>query len=85
MTNQLRLKQIISFVVVPVLALLLLLFGDIDPENPKVTATLAVAILMATYFNDTIFLFMGGFLVALAMERWELHKRIAYKILLQWQ
>jgi len=35
----------------------------------------------ATYFNDVIFLFMGGFLVALAMERWNLHRRIAYNIL----
>ena len=35
----------------------------------------------ATYFNDVIFLFMGGFLVALAMEKWDLHKRIAFKIL----
>ncbi len=35
----------------------------------------------ATYFNDVIFLFMGGFLVALAMQRWNLHKRIALHIL----
>ena len=110
-----KIKQFVSFVVAPVLALLLILFGDLDPENPRVTATLAVALLMATwwitevvplavtsllpvalfpllgimdgravsstYFNDTIFLFMGGFLVALAMERWDLHRRIAYKIL----
>jgi solute carrier family 13 (sodium-dependent dicarboxylate transporter), member 2/3/5 len=35
----------------------------------------------ATYFNDVIFLFMGGFFVALAMERWDLHRRIALNIL----
>ena len=34
------------------------------------------------YFNHIILLFLGGFLVALAMERWELHRRIALRILL---
>jgi len=34
------------------------------------------------YFNQIIFLFVGGFLVALAMERWNLHRRIALRILL---
>jgi sodium-dependent dicarboxylate transporter 2/3/5 len=34
------------------------------------------------YINNIIFLFIGGFLVALAMQRWGLHKRIALRILL---
>ncbi|MCB1128126.1 MAG: anion permease, partial [Verrucomicrobiae bacterium] len=29
------------------------------------------------YINSTIFLFLGGFLIALAMERWNLHRRVA--------
>ncbi len=35
----------------------------------------------ATYFNHVIFLFIGGFLVALAIQKWGLHKRIALRIL----
>ncbi|MCB2219359.1 MAG: SLC13 family permease [Bacteroidetes bacterium] len=35
----------------------------------------------SAYFNDVIFLFMGGFLLALAMQKWNLHKRIALRIL----
>ena len=34
------------------------------------------------YFNSVIFLFLGGFMVALALQRWNLHKRIALKIML---
>ncbi|WP_119070183.1 DASS family sodium-coupled anion symporter [Rubrobacter indicoceani] len=39
----------------------------------------AVAIEDATapYASDVIFLFMGGFMIALAMQRWGLHRRIA--------
>ena len=34
------------------------------------------------YFNHVIFLFVGGFMFALCMQRWNLHRRIALAILL---
>jgi sodium-dependent dicarboxylate transporter 2/3/5 len=33
------------------------------------------------YFNSTIFLFLGGFMIALTMEKWNLHRRIALFII----
>jgi sodium-dependent dicarboxylate transporter 2/3/5 len=35
----------------------------------------------APYANPIIYLFLGGFLIALAMQRWDLHKRIALALL----
>ena len=39
-----------------------------------------IADVASSYGSDTIFLFMGGFMLALAMQRWNLHKRIALTI-----
>ncbi len=109
-------KKIIGIVLGLCVFAIILLFGNIDPSNPKIGYTLAIATLMAiwwvteaiplaitsllpvvlfpllgvmngkdvssSYFNHVIFLFMGGFIVAIAMQKWDLHKRIALKILM---
>ena len=109
-------KQTIGLITGPVIALIILVFFDLDPNNPIVTRTAAVATLMAiwwvteaipipatallpvalfpllgimkgkdvtgTYFNSIIFLFIGGFIMALAMQKWNLHRRIALKTML---
>jgi sodium-dependent dicarboxylate transporter 2/3/5 len=111
-----NLKQAIGLIAGLVVSVIILLFFDLDPSNPLVTRTAAVAALMAiwwiteaipipatallpvalfpmlgimsgkataaTYFNNVIFLFIGGFIVALAMQRWNLHRRIALRIML---
>ncbi len=105
----------VALVLGPLTATLMISFVDLDPENPNVTHTAAIAIWMAIwwigeaiplaatallplvlfpllgvlpgkqvadqYVNSTIFLFIGGFLVALAMQKWNLHQRIALWIL----
>jgi len=46
--------------------------------------TLGVATIDASaapYAHELIFLFLGGFVLALAMERWGLHRRIAFRVL----
>jgi sodium-dependent dicarboxylate transporter 2/3/5 len=35
----------------------------------------------APYANPVVYLFMGGFVIALAMEKWQLHRRIALNII----
>jgi len=117
-TNRSTLGQVfrrVAFIGAPFLAAFIMLFTELDSENPAVTYTLAVAMLMAlwwvtemvplaitsllpivlfpalgimngrevstTYFNHVIFLFIGGFFVALAIQKWALHRRIALNIL----
>ena len=46
-----------------------------------VTGILTADDVATSYMNSIIFLFLGGFLIAIAMEEWSLHKRIALKII----
>jgi solute carrier family 13 (sodium-dependent dicarboxylate transporter), member 2/3/5 len=57
----------------PAVALLpIVLFPLFDISTIKETA--------APYANEVVFLFMGGFMIGLAIEKWNLHKRIALSI-----
>ena len=51
-----------------------ILFPMLGVMNGKAVAS--------NYFNDIIFLFLGGFLFALAMQKWNLHRSIALKLML---
>jgi sodium-dependent dicarboxylate transporter 2/3/5 len=41
-----------------------------------------VKTIASTYMSSTLFLFIGGFIIAIAMENWNLHRRIAINTLL---
>lgn len=63
--------EIIPIAITALLPLVLFpLFGVMDGKS-----------ISTAYINHVIFLFIGGFIVALAMQKWNLHKRIALKIL----
>ncbi len=65
-------SEVVPLAVTSLLPIILFpLMGIMDGKNVS-----------ATYFNHVIFLFIGGFIVALAMQKWNLHRRIALKILL---
>jgi len=75
------------------IALLMAIWWMTEVIPLAVTALLPVALfpllgimdgkaVSSTYFNHVIFLFIGGFLIALAMEKWNLHRRIALRLLL---
>jgi sodium-dependent dicarboxylate transporter 2/3/5 len=59
---------------IPVTALLpLVLFPALQLSDVRESA--------APFANPIIFLFLGGFIIALAMQRWGLHRRVAIKLI----
>jgi sodium-dependent dicarboxylate transporter 2/3/5 len=46
-----------------------------------ITGALDGDAVVSSYGNDIIFLFLGGFFIAMAMEKWNLHQRIALSII----
>ena len=66
---------------IPATALLpLIIFPLLVPADES-DGGVSVSEVGANYGNDIIFLFMGGFLLALGMQRWNLHRRIALLVL----
>ena len=75
------------------LAMMMAVFWSVEILPIAVTALLPLVVapiiglanldkVATPYAHPVIFLFMGGFALGLAMERWNLHRRIALKIML---
>lgn len=66
---------------IPATALLPLIIFPLFVPAAESEDGVSVSDVGANYGNDIIFLFMGGFLLALAMQRWNLHRCIALLVL----
>ena len=66
---------------IPATALLPLIIFPVLVPAEESDGGVSVDTIGASYGNNVIFLFMGGFMLALAMQRWNLHRRIALLVL----
>lgn len=66
---------------IPATALLPLIVFPLLVPAEESDGGVSVSEVGANYGNNVIFLFMGGFLLALGMQRWNLHRRIALLVL----
>ncbi len=110
-----RFKKLLLVTTGPLLAMLMVLFGNLTPGNMQPTYMAAITIWVAwwwmteaitisvtallpfiliplagiadpqtialQYMDQAIFLFLGGFLISIAIEKWGLHKRLSLGVL----
>lgn len=77
--------EAVPLAVAAILPLVLLPFLAVQPLNDQgypagMDQALGIGDVSPPYASPIVFLFMGGFMIALAMERWGLHRRIALNI-----
>jgi sodium-dependent dicarboxylate transporter 2/3/5 len=77
--------EAVPLAVAALLPLVLIPLLGVQPINDRgypagIDEALKIGDVSAPYASPIVFLFMGGFMIALAMERWHLHRRIALNI-----
>ena len=77
--------EAVPLAVAAILPLVLLPLLAVQPINDRgypagIEEAMGIGDVSPPYASPIVFLFMGGFMIALAMERWGLHRRIALNI-----
>ena len=74
----------------PALGIAIMLFGNLDAQNPLVSRMAGITVWVAWWWmievvnlavTSMLPLFMGGFFLGLAIEKWNLHQRLSLGIL----